>query len=652
MEHFFGCYLLKLISRLFACAFVLFCLLVHFGLAVLQELARQIKVYQERINELSEKSHELAERGADLGDLCVRKLFHTGYRDTTVSELVDALNAPLEPYVSPLSSPRSPCSSLKYHYENPLKFHRSTDGHLHTLSGDDSYVRNGTEGESDFLARSLPSFGLKTPPSKTDIRGLRKYSGKGGASPIRDGLALSPTDSGVNVSSHGSGLSDLRSLGNLPQNINIENMEVATSVPKSYATFPSKRAHSEERESGSLPSKHKSLKSNESLESASVKSGSTDDPGSAASNRLDAGVLSSRHPPYGSIKSSADKETPSWKKTDNALPGRDGKIESPLERIRVRQQGTKYEPSKQADGKADSNKSMTPDEMKSLQARKLEALTPYRSKYYHIAAVEKDSGDEKPKFEGEFESLANDFDKPGPNEQDTDIMQAESEEPVFSRYGFKSWKPRSGSHDSKIRPMKAEHGKFSQLASKDEKPLDRSRSASPRSGRDSDSSPDYSSAKGRKSYQPRSPSPLTADSQDETAMKYKQGLESPRGSSYKSGIPQWTDRDTQKSASAPLREQKLGRFKSGSHGAIPSLTVSSASGSPISRFSSGDAINKPSWSVSAQGGREDQDWKSQDSRPLSTSLTTQGMKTLFSKTDKNKPGYGLLQPGQRDMVGG
>ena len=687
------------------------CMVCIFGLAVLQELARQIKVYQDRINELSEKSHVLVERGADLGDLCVRKLFHTGYRDTTVSELVDAMNAPLEPYVSPLSSPRSPYQTQKYHYEceDPLKFHRSTDGHLHRLSGDDETpFRSGKDKdrESDSLTKSLPSLTLKTPPSKTDRGSLRNYARNNEPSALRDNLALSPTDSGVNVSSHGSGLSDLKSLVRSPRTNDIDIMEVATSVPKSYATFPSKRSYKEDRQSGDLPSKYKSLKTNESLESASVRTGSTDEPGSSVSQSLDATTSASRQYPYGSIKSSADKDMPSWKKTDSSQAGRDPRSESPLERIRAHQQRSKYGDSKHADGQDDSNKSMTQDELKSLKARKVEALTPYSSKYYHIAAIDKDSGDERPQYEGEFDSLANDFEKPGYGGEDADMMQAETEEPVFSRYGFKSWKPRSSSQESKTGPLRAEHGKYSQFRYKDEKPLDRSRSASPRSGRDSDSSPDYFYPKGRSR---RPPSPLTSDSQDETVSKSRHEQELPRGSMHKSGMSQWAEGDKEKLPSWGSKERQLGSFKSGSHGAIPSLivspgtsslgstekqlgsfkagshgaipslnatsgtsslgskgkqpgsfksgshgaipslTVTSDTASPVARFSSGDRLNRNSWSMTARGGREDPDRKSSE---LSKSLTNQGMKTLFSRSDRHKPGYGLLQPGQRETVGG
>lgn len=567
---------------------LLLCLLSLFGLAVLQELAQKIKAYQARINELSEKSHDLAERGADLGPLCARKLYHTGYRETTVSELVNTLNAPLEPYISPLPSPRSPGSSLKYQYENPLKLSKSTDGHLNSLPSDLSFLANGTEGISDSLSKSLPSFDPKTSSSKAAKRDQPKHSGAGFSSSFGDDIGVSPTDSGINFSSHGSGLSDFRVSGKLPLANQIEKMEASTSVPKSYATFPSKRAHSEERES---PNKYKSLKSSDigSLESASVKTGSTDEP-----------------------------------------------------LVKVDHQ--EFKPRKYSEDQMESSELLTPEELKSLQARKTEALTPYQSKFYHIAAIDKDLGDEKPDYDREFNSLTNVVDRNVPGSDDAGKMEPEiNEEPTQTKFDFKTWKTRQGSKDAKTGPLKAEHGKFGSLDSWEGK-SDRSRSQVPKDTRDS--SQDFMLSRGRKPYQPRSPSPLTLDS-------HSQGGSGHMSDGNKEKKPFSAD---QKSSAW----DSFVKSKSGSHGALPTLSVYTGSGSPLSRFSSGDGIDTRSRSWSPHGRGENQDKKSPESKQLSKSLTTQGIRALHSKTDRqadrHKAGGGgllqLLQPGNRDTVGG
>lgn len=654
----------------FACAFAVVLHIGIYGLAVLQELAQQIKAYQARINELSEKSHELAERSADLGPLCARKLYHSGFRDTTVSELVDALNAPLEPYVSPLPSPRSPGASLKYQYENPINLSKSTDGHLNSLPSDTSFLSNGTSVLSDALSRSLPSFDPKTSSAKPGRGDQQRQSGAGLLSSSR-GMAISPTDSGINFSSLGSGLSDFKSPRRLSNTEGTESMEVATSVPKSYASFPSKRAHSEERESGTLPSK--SLKSSDSLESASVKtgSGSTEEAGSVVAQLEDQimpkSALSTKQAPYSTNQSSTDRGTSSWRTGDVAGHKLSGKSagEGPNEKEQVHIADSK---SKKIPGvQSETSELLTPEELKALEARKKKALTPYQSQYYHIAAIDKDSGDEKtPGYEGEFNSLANDFERPESYDKDNDNdLVAIGEEPSKEKFDFKTWKARRGSKDSKTGPVKAEHGKFTPLSSWAGKSLDRSRSESPKGSRESDSSQDYTLKEGRKSYQPRSPSPLTLDSQSpgtsENGKLY--GMESPRGSGY----GQWSDRNRDKKPASPTTADKkslskdgFNSSKSGSQGALPSLSVYSGTESPISRFSSSDGIDRHSRSWSQQGRREDKDSSTSKTGQLSKSLTTQGIRALQPKadrqTDTHKPGGGgllqLLYPGKRDTVGG
>ena len=632
------------------------CLHSLYELAVLQELAQQIKAYQARINELSEKSHELAERSADLGPLCARKLYHTGYRETTVSELVDALNAPLEPYVSPLPSPRSPGGSLKYQYENPLHLSKSSDGHLNSLPTDLSFLTNGSGRPSDSLSKSLPSFNAKTSP-KSGRDDHTKYSGEKTPG-FRDGMGLSPTDSGINFSSQGSGLSDIKSSGKLPSASDTEVMAVATSVPKSYATFPSKRTHSEERESGEFPSKYKALRSSDagSLESASVKSGSTDEPAFSVSEPLEtassATALSARQSPYSLEKSPSTSTEPSWKLSDShQLPGKGSARERLMEQRRAHQAGTKYKPSRLADIKGEKSGPMTPEELEALQARKTEALTPYSSKYYHIAAVDNDSGDDKPKFDGDFESLANDFESPVPTKEDLDI-QAESGEASPSSYDFKSWRSRSGPQGSEVGPLKVEHDKFSPGSKGGRTNFDRSRSESPRSGRESASSPDFTSVRGRKSYQPRSPSPLTLNSHGLEKCKFG---EEPRESGYKSGLSHGSDRNKSSLSDGEHRSlspRPSGILKSGSYGAIPSLTVSPSTESPVSKFSSSDGIDRHPQSLSLKNVDDAEGYKTSDSKELSRSLTTQAMKSLHFKMDQPKAGGGLLHAGKRDTVGG
>ena len=621
------------------------------GLAgLLQELAQQIKVYQARINELSEKSHELAERSADLGPLCARKLYHSGFRDTTVSELVDTLNAPLEPYVSPLASPRSPHASLKYQYENPMKLSKSTDGHLNSLPSDASYLTNGTTGLSDALSKSLPSFDPKTSSAKAGKGDQQRQSGPGLLSSPRGGMGVSPTDSGINFSSLGSGLSDFKSPRRLsntdsPRRLSnaegTESMEVASSVPKSYASFPSKRAHSEERESGTLPSK--SLKSGDtgSLESASVKtgSGSTDESGSVLA-QLENQILPesasiTREAPYKTGQIVSDNGTPSW-----------GKAGAPGDTDKGAKRDSKS--GKFPGLQTAFNELLTPEELKALEARKKEALTPYQSKYYHIAAVDKDSGDEKtPGYDGEFDSLANDFEGPGPDAEDNNNIMADTDgEPSKEKFDFKNWKARRGSKETRTGPVKAEHGKFTPQSSWAAKSLDRSRSESPKGSRESDSS---ALRDGRKSYQPRSPSPLTlrshsADKHEsrDNYGKPKYGMESPRGSVV--------DKKSKDAFSS---------WKSGSHGALPSLSIYTGTESPASKFSSSDGLDRHARSWSQPGRGVDKDKAGPRSEQLSKSLTTQGIRALQPKTDRqtdiHRPGGGLLQllyPGKRDMVGG
>ena len=659
----------------FACAFAV---VLHSicGLAVLQELAQQIKAYQARINELSERSHELAERGADLGPLCARKLYHSGFRDTTVSELIDALNAPLEPYVSPLPSPRSPGASLKYQYENPVKLSKSTDGHLNSLPSDISFLTNGSSRLSDTLSKSLPSFDPKASSSKTGRGDQHRQSGTALSLSSRGGIGVSPTDSGINFSSHGSGLSDFRTPRKLSNAEGTESMEVASSVPKSYASFPSKRAHSEEREAGAIPSKYKSLKSSDSLESASVKtgSGSTEEPGSIVTQ------LEDQIMPKSALltkQALTDRDAPSWRKADTAShkrPAKEDNIESPLEKRAGHKAESK--PRKFPSMESESTELLTPEELKSLETRKKEALTPYQSKYYHIAAIDKEFGDEKTYgYEGEFDSLANDFGRPGPEVEDNDTtMVSNGEEPTQEKYDFKAWKARRGSRDSKTGPLKAEHGKFTPLSSWAGKSLNRSRSESPKGSRESDSSPDYTLSRGRKSYQPRSPSPLTLDSHSPGAHekpdeegKSRFGMESPRGSGHRSGPGQWTDRNKDNKPPSPtsanqksLTKDSFTTAKSGSHGALPSLSVYPGNEELISRFSSSDGIDRHSRSWSEQGRKEDKDVATPESRQLSKSLNAQGIRALHPKTDRqtdiHKTGGGgllqLLYPGKRDTVGG
>ena len=430
---------------------------------VLQELAKLIKTYQARVNDLSEKSHFLVERSSDLGPLCVRRLYHTGEHQVRVSDLMNTLNAPLEPYISPLSSPLTPEKSLTYQYENPLKVYKGEEigpvelsaleagyepmsvvgnkGPRRTRdapsSGGDSLPASDTERIDPSVNvpnLSRPWSASKRLPkdnsSKTDLSvKLKNLASPHTEKPTNDfsesqdsaiGISngFSPSDSGMNFSTpRDSGtegrqpISDMSAIENLP-------MEISIQIPPQYST-PPKRTHSSDRDSGGQHSGAKSLRSSgdrgSNLSLGSVISGSTDDPKSSIS--------------HGGDLDGAD--TSSLSSHPISSHGR----RSPVHDTTTSQPAVS-------------------EELKALQKRKEEALSPYTPRSKYLSS------------------------KLGQSPEIT--MPTKDTE--------------SAKSDSTKGPMRGEHGKFDNMLPVEE-PITKTQAA-PRESR---------------SYRPRSPSPLTLD---------------------------------------------------------------------------------------------------------------------------------------------
>lgn len=430
------------------CIFSSACQCTGFG-AYLQELAQQIKLYQARMNEISNKSHILAERSHDLGPLCARKLYHTGERETRVLDLVKTLNEPLEPYVSPLSSPGSPKRGIDCQYENPLKLFKNTEiGPIVTHEIDNTY--NANSNEADIRKTKEPSF-----------RTLSSMSPKK-PSPIE----IERIDPRVDLQT----LTKLDVVKHSHADTNVETMEVTEAYPASSALQP-KRAHSTERSVLEQP-KFKIQKSidgdlNASFEIGSVKSGSTDDPRSSVTrsvdrDRDDSFSLSS-HPASasGDAASLANQMHSAVKFQDGqqpvsedlTIPTMDSKTESQI----------------------------LPQEMLTLKQRKEAALSPYKPKSKYLASkLGRDNKDDDAEMDY-FDTLANEFNEsPEKGLKNEPLLQKE-----------KSSLKKDVSRSSRG-PLRADH----QMGLKETK---------------SEGEPAFMSAShdSRRSYKPRSPSPLT-----------------------------------------------------------------------------------------------------------------------------------------------
>lgn len=463
----------------------------------LQELAQQIKVYQAKINEISEKSHYLAERSADLGPLCARKLYHTGDRETRVLDLVNTLNEPLEPYVSPLASPRSPEHSIKYQYQNPLKLFKDGLGPFETSSaGQDvtDTTLNGMDKPSPrgWSEKTLPSSSLqfantrperikpevdlknrsspnlsKTDPSVTLATSSSHLPGvkvsRSSPQSSRKHIGDSDTthyDSGVIVSSPAS-RSSARSLseGRQPFSdssfVASEAMELSIEVPRTYG-MPPKRGHSSDRDSKGQP-KSKSLRSsNDMSEIGSVKSGSTEGPTSAASGIIDFEVEDTVSQTTNTVKASLPSS-----QTNQILPS---------------------DASADNAGKVADIKDEIPEEMLLLKQRKAEALVPYkpRSKYLSSKLGHVETGDSPDEEEKKtYALLAKYLDNPS-HGHGADANQKD-----------KPWKIKGDRTPSSKGPVKGEHSVV----------------VAPECG--PNNLPERES---RLQYKPRSPSPLTLPS--------------------------------------------------------------------------------------------------------------------------------------------
>ena len=475
------------------------------ALGLFQVLAQQIKACQSKINNLCEKSHDLAERSADLGPLCARKLYHTGERETRVIDLVNMLNAPLEPYVSPLGSPtghRHTEQTIRSNYENPLKLFRDLDAslreteiHLEPVEADvvDNLFNvplndSGVSKKSDTSFGSLPSISPRKPFSGSEEKVNMSGSARMLSSPSvcktspemklkskstpnvnlpgakfsthepglsskyrGDSSLVSPYDSGVNFSTPSSARSKSTTRGPVSSLPSTETMEVAVDVSKAYS-MPPKRAHSRERVGLEHP-KPKSLRSSgdkDSFDGISVRSGSTDDPRSSVTRSNDFEDTTSL-----SSQPITVSEASTFSRAQN----------EPL-RSQV------------------ADKQNLP---KDFKQRKEEALTPYqprsnylKSKLHGDTAPDKDKDMEK----DYFATLANDLNQP------------ESQ----------PWKTKHGSLSSKG-PIKGDHS-FSR------------QDGSPSLDREAGFLPGQAS---RRSYLPRSPSPLTLNPTSRSHHDVSQG---------------------------------------------------------------------------------------------------------------------------------
>mgnify|MGYP000054786562 FL=1 len=431
----------------------------------MQELAQQIKLYQARINEISEKSHMLAERSADLGPLCARKLYHTGDGETRVLDLMNTLNAPLEPYVSPLSSPKSPKQSVKYQYENPLKLFKNTEiGPIVTRDTGGAY--NSDSYVADARKRREPGFGsmpsispVETSPVLTEridpTINLQNFASRPGEKSV--------SRSSPNVSRHSPSWK-YQELGSKK-----DSMDATVTYPDSLEVQP-KRAHSTERSVTEQPKQKvpRSTDLNASFDIGSVKSGSTEDPNSSITRSADAdredSISLSSHP----FSASGDAASLA------------NQIYTP-ERSHDRSQRSYGQPisedliTQAAESRVESQ--MLPQEMLTLRQRKEAALSPYqpKSKYLAPKLGEEDEGEDA---ESEYyDTIANEFnDAPGRDGKDSSLQ------------------PRRGFNRASRGPLRGDHKvnlPESQIAREPGY-----RSVSPMN-------------ESRRSYKPRSPSPLT-----------------------------------------------------------------------------------------------------------------------------------------------
>ena len=489
------------------------CCVFYLVSGFLQELTQQIKTYQARINELSEKSHNLAERSADLGPLCARKLYHSGERETRVTDLISALNAPMEPYISPLSSPNSPRQSAKYLYENPLKLYKGEEiGPITSQIVEPSYESPRQHSEASYSAQDLnrhtsrpheislpkidkvrpsvvispPSSGkikpavVLSPPSmdrmNPSVQMMTSISspnvGKIGHEhepsnhkppPFSQRLEkdLSHTDSGVNFSPRSSArsLESKREPLSVLSASNSVDTELSTETPTKPAIVSKRPYMTEQEDEKTLGRSPKSLRSsadrgsNVSLDVASVLSGSTDDPRSSVSHWLDTDGAEtaslSSHPLSGDYKYQRKKTN-----TNDA--------------------------SDKENSKFDDSEREVDEEMVAFHRRKEEALKPFKpkSKYTEENFEHHKVSDHN----NENQIIGQDF--------LDGFKPSEGSKADTTDYSMKIKSERSSSLKG---PMKGDHDSFQafSLPSSFEKQVPHTHS--------------------KHSYTPRSPSPLTLD---------------------------------------------------------------------------------------------------------------------------------------------
>lgn len=403
----------------------------------------------------------LAERSADLGPLCARKLYHIGDHETRVLDLANTLNAPLEPYVSPLGSPESPGHSLKYQYENPLKLFKDIDlGPVQTHDIDNGYDADtnetGVKRKSDMFG-SLPSVS----------HGKTASGAKYNSTPNIENQMLLMTvpdfKQDSNTKTYDSEYSPISKL----VRPNEEVMELSV-APLQAAALQSKRAHSTDRTGVEQP-KSKFLRTvdgelNGSFDIGSVKSGSTDDPRSSVTrshdrDRDDSMSLSS-HPATEETISLANQMLPSQRSSE------------------LRQIHGEAKPHPDDSENVAIDLTILSPDMVTLKQRKEAALSPYKPKSKYLASK---FGTEEKTEKDYFETLANELlEDPNKNAAaETSVRESVMKSQETTRLS------RS--------PVKADHRLGRGETKMDTSPSFRS-------------TPSY---EGRGLYKPRSPSPLT-----------------------------------------------------------------------------------------------------------------------------------------------
>lgn len=379
---------------------------------------------------------------------------------------MNTLNAPLEPYVSPLTSPKSPEHGIKYQYSNPLKLFKGegldlsklpaeSDGsEIHTNDMTNTNTGPKTFGtcwsgsiqspQEEIFKPSVVSkaysssnsapidpsvhvrFGSSPdaricPDSKLSDTSLHTFKN-------RNYDSDTPVDSGVTFSSPVSHSSCLPYSDTSLADSDI--MEFSIEVPQTYSMSP-KRAHSKDSESKEQPLV-KSLRSSgdkDSNEIGSVKSGSSED-----------------------IKSSFDKITDF--NTVTEVPN------------------TQVSGSQKAEGES------LPGDIVALKLRKLEALSPYkpRSKYMASKLGHVQDGNNDDSNKPRYDTLANDFNQASGSGNAQDLKAKDDRAPTTKG-------PVKGEHTFRAEPIK--------MQSRNAEPL-------------------FTMERGsRPSYKPRSPSPLT-----------------------------------------------------------------------------------------------------------------------------------------------